>query len=256
MKRALAAVSFGTTYPDAREAIAQIEAGLCAALPGYDFYRAFTSSIVRRRIEQAEGVRIPGAGELMEQLAAAGYEEVRCQSLHVMPGLEYEKMCAEIAPYRERFQRFTVGAPLLAKPEDCLTVCEGLLDGIPARAPDEAYVYMGHGTGHFANAVYSELENRFRALGAERVYVATVEGFPGFQYVRDRLRARRVRRVTLAPLMVVAGDHARNDLAGDGEDSWRSMLLRDGVEVRLDLRGLGEIAAVRELFAAHCQDGL
>lgn len=254
MKKALAVISFGTTFPDARQAIGLIEQTLCDAMPDYDFYRAFTSSIVRKKIEREEGLRIPGAGELAEQLLASGYEEVRCQSLHIMPGLEYEKMRRELAPYRERFARFTIGAPLLSAPEDCRAVCEGLLTGFPALAEDEAVVYMGHGTTHFANAVYSELENRFRDLGAERVYVGTVEGFPGLDYIRSRLRNRQVRRVTLAPLMVVAGDHARNDLAGDEPDSWRSVLLRDGYDVRLDLRGLGEFAAVRERFAMHCRE--
>ena len=252
MKKALAVISFGTTLPDARQAIEMIEKNLSDALPGYDFYRAFTSSIVRKRIRETEGLEIPGAGELAERLFAAGYEEVRCQSLHIMPGLEYEKMCRELAPYREKFVKFTIGAPLLSEPEDCRAVCEGLLSELPALAEDEAVVYMGHGTTHFANAVYSELENRFRDLGAKRVYVGTVEGFPGLDYIRSRLRNRNVRRVTLAPLMVVAGDHARNDLAGDGPDSWRSILLGDGYDVRLDLRGLGELPAVRERFAAHC----
>lgn len=255
MKKALAVVSFGTTFPDARQAIERIEEALRAARPGYDFYRAFTSSIVRRRIEEAEGLHIPGPGELMELLAASGYEEICCQSLHVIPGLEYEKMCQELAPYRERFARFTVGEPLLADPEDCRVVCEGLLADLPKLSAEEAYVYMGHGTEHFANAVYSEMENQFRARGAERIYVGTVEGFPDLEYIRSRLKARNVRRVTLAPLMIVAGDHAKNDLAGDGEDSWRSVLTRDGCEVRLDLRGLGELAAVRARFAEHCQNG-
>lgn len=255
MKKALAVISFGTAVPEARRAIARIEADLRAAMPDYDFYRAFTSSIVRRKIEREEGLRIPGAGELAGRLLADGYEEVRCQSLHVMPGLEYDKMCRELAPFREKFTRFTVGEPLLSAPGDCRALCEALLVGMPERAREEAWVYMGHGSEHFANAVYSELENQFRALGAERVYVATVEGFPGLDYIRGRLQTRQVRRVTLAPLMIVAGDHAQNDLAGDGEDSWKSILSRDGLEVRLDLRGLGEFPAIRERFVQHCRSG-
>jgi len=253
MEKALAVISFGTTFPDARQSIAKIEAELCAAMPDYDFYRAFTSSIVRKRIEDAEGIRIPGAGELMEELCAAGYKEVCCQSLHIMPGMEYEKMCRELIPYREKFDRFAIGEPLLSTPDDCRMVCEGLLSSLPERAPDEAWVYMGHGTEHFANAVYSEMENQFRALGAEHIYVGTVEKFPGIEYIRDRLKKRQIRRVTLAPLMIVAGNHVKNDLAGDNDDSWKSILTQDGFDVRLDLRGLGEVAAVREQFAAHCQ---
>lgn len=254
MKKALAVISFGTTYPDARKAITRIEDELRAALPDYDFYRAFTSSIVRKRIEREEGVRVPSPAELMETLLAAGYTEVRCQSLHVMPGIEYEKMCGELALFREKFEHFALGAPLLATPGDCRAVCEGLLAELPVLGEDEAWVYMGHGTEHFANAVYSEVENQFRALGAERVYVGTVEGFPGLDYLRARLAARRVKKVTLAPLMIVAGDHAQNDLAGGGDDSWKSILLRDGYAVDVKLRGLGDIAAVRARFAAHCRE--
>ena len=130
MKKALAVISFGTTHPDARQSIARIE----------------RASVVRSRIAAAEGLKVPGPDELMEQLSAAGYDEVCCQSLHVMPGLEYEKMYRELIPFRGRFRCFTLGQPLLASPEDCRAVCEGLLISLPDCAPEEAYVYMGHGT--------------------------------------------------------------------------------------------------------------
>lgn len=253
-KKALAVISFGTTYPRARQAIAQIEDRLRQALPDYDFFRAFTSGMVIRKIEREEGVRIPNPAELMEQLAAAGYEEVLCQSLHVMPGMEYEKMCMQLLLYRERFRVLSTGKPMLFHAEDYAEICRRLLREIPALADDEAYVYMGHGTEHFANATYSQVENMFRSMGAERVYVGTVEGFPGLDYIRGRLKWHGVRRVTLAPFMIVAGDHAQNDLAGEQEDSWKSILQADGYEVATDLRGLGELDAVGELFCAHaCQ---
>lgn len=120
----------------------------------------------------------------------------------------------------------------------------------PRLPPDEAYVYMGHGTEHFANATYSQVENMFRFLGAERVFVGTVEGFPDLEYIRRRLKKHGVRKVTLAPFMIVAGDHAQNDLAGE-EDSWKTVLEADGYEVAADLRGLGDMDAVRELFVRH-----
>lgn len=250
-KKALAVISFGTTYPQARKAIGHIENDLCAALPEYDFYRAFTSGMVIRKIEREEGVKIPNPAELMQQLADAGYEEVLCQSLHVMPGLEYEKMLAQLAPYREKFQKLTVGKPMLFETGDYEHICERLLRDLPALAEDAAYVYMGHGTEHFANATYSQVENMFRFLGAERVFVGTVEGFPDLEYIRRRLKKHGVRKVTLAPFMIVAGDHAQNDLAGDEEDSWKSILEADGYEVTADLRGLGDMDAVRELFTQH-----
>ena len=255
-KQALAVVSFGTTYPAARAAIGQIEDSLQQALPGWDFFRAFTSGMVIRKIEREEGVRIPTPQQLLEQLAAEGYTEVLCQSLHVMPGQEYEKMLLQLAPYHERFDRLHLGKPMLFGARDYAYLCRRLLDTLPPLAPDAAYVYMGHGTEHFANATYSQVENMFRYLGGERVYVGTVEGFPDLEYIRRRLRHHGVRRVTLAPFMIVAGDHAQNDLAGDGPDSWKSVLQKDGYEVACDLRGLGEMDAVRALFVGHARQAL
>ncbi|MDR3766427.1 MAG: sirohydrochlorin cobaltochelatase [Butyricicoccus sp.] len=253
-KKALVVISFGTTYPKARQAIAQIEDSLKKALPEYDFFRAFTSGMVIRKIEREEGVRILTPAEQMEQLVAAGYEEVLCQSLHVMPGMEYEKMLMQLLPYRSRFHSMRIGKPMLFHAEDYAEICRRLLQEMPTLAPDEAYVYMGHGTEHFANATYSQVENMFRYLGAERVYVGTVEGFPGLDYIRGRLKRQGVRRVTLAPFMIVAGDHAQNDLAGAEEDSWKSLLQADGYEVQTDLRGLGELDAVRDLFVGHARE--
>ena len=250
-RKALAVISFGTTYPQARAAIGHIEQALRDALPEYDFFRAFTSGMVIRKIAREEGVQIPNPAELMQQLADAGYEEVLCQSLHVMPGMEYDKMLAQVAPYQETFQKLSIGKPMLFETGDYEHICARLMQDFPVLAEDEALVYMGHGTEHFANATYSMVENMFRFLGAERVFVGTVEGFPDLEYVRSCLKKHGVRKVTLAPFMIVAGDHAQNDLAGDEEGSWKSILEADGYAVKTDLRGLGDMDAVRELFTAH-----
>lgn len=251
VKKALAVISFGTSYAEARAAIEHIEATLAVALPDHDFYRAFTSGIIIRKIEREEGIRIPTPEQLFEQLAAQGYDEVLCQSLHIIPGNEYDKMCAQIAPYVPRFAHLRIGKPLLWEQEDYMECCRSLLAQMPALAPDEAFVFMGHGSDHFSNASYALVENTFRALGAERVYVGTVEGFPDFDYVARRLHAHQVRRVYLAPFMIVAGDHAQNDLAGDEEDSWNSMLHAQGYETEVLLRGLGEYPEIAAQFAAH-----
>lgn len=250
-KKALMVVSFGTTYPEARAAIENLERALAAARPDCDFYRAFTSGMVIRKIEREEGVQIPTPAALMERLAELGYEEVVCQSLHVIPGFEYEKMCAQIEPFQNRFERVAIGKPLLWQETDYLRIGRALLAHMPKLAPDEAFVFMGHGTGHNSNASYALAENTFRFLGAERVYVATVEGFPNFDYVLRRLHARGVSRVYLAPFMIVAGDHAQNDLAGDGEESWKSQLESEGYAVETLLTGLGAYDEVAQLFAEH-----
>ena len=149
-----------------------------------------------------------------------------------------------------------IGQPMLTSQEDYITVCQALLSEMPALAADEAYVYMGHGTEHAVNAAYSQIENTFRFLDTERVYVGTVEGFPALDYVQKRLRAHNIRKVWLAPFMIVAGDHAQNDLAGEEEDSWKSILTAEGYEVEIVLRGLGTIPGIGELFISHCQDAL
>lgn len=252
-KKALMVVSFGTTVLRARRAIENLEARLHAAFPEYDLCRAFTSRMVARKIEKEEGVYIPSPAELLEQLADADYEEVRCQSTHVIPGIEYEKLMAQLGAYQGRFAQLTVGAPLLQSTQDYLRLTALLLEHMPRLAADEAFVFMGHGTEHPANAAYALVENSFRYHGAERVYVGTVEGFPHFDYVLARLHRHAVTKVHLAPLMIVAGDHAQNDLAGEQEDSWKSRLESEGYGVEIHLTGLGEMDTVADIFVDHCK---
>lgn len=255
-KKALAVISFGTSHPEARTAIDQIEQTLAAACHTHTLFRAFTSQMIIRKIQRQEGVHVQTPAGLMETLAWEGYDEVICQSLHVMPGNEYEKMCAQIEPFATRFAHFAIGKPLLWQKSDYLKCVRGLLTHMPGLAPDEAFVYMGHGTDHHANAAYALLENTFRFMGAERVYVATVEGFPNFDYILARLHARGVSRVYLAPFMIVAGDHAQNDLAGELEDSWKSRLESAGYRTVTRLKGLGAYEEIADLFAAHLPTGL
>ena len=250
-KKALAVISFGTSYPEARRAIETLEKTLAQAMPDYDFYRAFTSQMVIRKIEREEGIAIPNPAQLIRQLKQAGYEEVVCQSLHVIPGIEYEKMCGQIEESAGNL-RVRIGKPMLYSHEDYIETCGALLEEMPKLKPDEAFVYMGHGTEHMVNAAYSQVENTFRFLDAERVYVGTVEGFPELNYIKKRLKAHHIRKVWLAPFMIVAGDHAQNDLAGEESDSWKSQLEADGYETEICLRGLGESQKIGELFRAHC----
>lgn len=253
-KKALAVISFGTSYPEARRAIETLEQKLASSMPEYDFYRAFTSGMIIQKIEREEGLHIPNPAELITNLSMQGYTEVVCQSLHVIPGLEYEKMCAQIQQAAGHMS-VKIGLPMLTTPEDYLVVCQALLNEMPTLAPDEAFVYMGHGSEHAINASYSQIENTFRYLNAERVYVGTVEGFPAFDYIQKRLHVHSIRKVWLAPFMVVAGDHAQNDLAGE-EDSWRSQLSDYGYQVKVCLRGLGDIPQIGDLFVHHCQQAL
>ncbi|MDR0862782.1 MAG: sirohydrochlorin cobaltochelatase [Oscillospiraceae bacterium] len=249
-KKAIVAVSFGTTHRDARRAIENVERALTAAFPERDFYRAFTSGMVARRILREEGLAIPNPAELAEQLLARGYKDVIFQSLHVIAGSEFDKLTEQLAPYRAEFASLAVGKPLLWDAEDYAEVARALTERMPPRE-SEAVVFMGHGSEHPMNAAYSQLENTLRAMGRERAYIGTVEGFPALSYIVSRLARHSVRRVRLAPLMITAGEHVKNDLNGASPDSWASQLRSAGYAVEVDTTGLGELDAIAELFAKH-----
>ena len=251
-KKALLVVSFGTSFDEALPAIVNIEETCKKAFPEYDFFRAFTSGMIIRKLKRTRQQIIHSPEEIMEQLAGAGYEEVICQPTHIINGMEYEKMMNMLAPYKAKIPLIRVGTPLLTEEEDYKKACEIVMKEIKLpMAEDEAFVLMGHGTEHFANSAYCQFENMLRDLGYENTYVGTVEGFPGLDYVIRRLKLRQIKKVYLMPLMIVAGDHARNDLAGAEEDSWDSILKAEGFETQIILKGLGEIDAIAEMFVEH-----
>ena len=255
MKKALLVVSFGTTYHDTLEKnIAAIERDLAAAFPDRDLYRAFTSGMILRRLRERDGLAIDNTQEALERLARAGYTDVVLQSTHVMNGEERDKMMAHALPFVERFQSLTFGAPLLTEIEDYHAAARALLARLPEKREDSAIVYMGHGTEHHANAVYALLEYVLHDMGRTDIHIGTVEGYPGFEEVCRRLEEQGgVKNVLLVPLMVVAGDHARNDLAGEEPDSWKSLLTERGYAVSCQIEGLGENPAIRAIFVDHAR---
>lgn len=253
-KKALMIVSFGTSFDEAMPAIVNIEETCRRAFPDYDFYRAFTSGMIIRKLKKTKNIVIHNPQEVMEQLAAEGYEEVLCQPTHIINGMEYEKMMGMLAPYKDRIPVIRVGRPLLTDEEDYRKSCQIVMQELDRPLEqDEAFVLMGHGTEHFSNSAYCQFENMLRDLGYENTYVGTVEGFPGLDYVIRRMKIRGIRKVYLMPLMIVAGDHARNDLAGAEADSWDSLLQAEGFETEIILKGMGEIDAIAALFVEHLQ---
>ncbi len=253
-KQAILAVSFGTSHFDTLEkTIAAIEAELAAAFPERTLRRAFTSGMILRKLER-EGTHIDDVPQALERLADEGYVDVAVQPTHILNGDEYDKLMAQAATFAGRFARLAFGKPLLTAEADYRALADALLSDLPAPSEDAAVLYMGHGTGHYANAAYTQLEYLLHDLGRRDIVIGTVEGYPGFDEALRRLKERHaVRRVELRPLMVVAGDHAKNDLAGDEPDSWKSMLEAEGYQVSCVLRGLGENPGVRALFAAHAE---
>ena len=254
-KKALLVVSFGTSFEEALPAIVNIEETCKKAFPDYDFYRAFTSGMIIRKWARTKNVIIHNPDEVMKRLVAEGYEEVICQPTHIINGLEYDKMMNMLLAYKDQIPTIKVGTPLLTEEEDYKEACEIVMQELEKPlAKDEAFVFMGHGTEHFANSAYSQFENMLRDLGHESTYVGTVEGFPSLDYVIRRLKIRDIKKVYVMPLMIVAGDHAHNDMAGDSPDSWVCQFETAGFEVCPVLKGLGEYQGIRDIFVRHARE--
>ncbi|MDR1598886.1 MAG: sirohydrochlorin cobaltochelatase [Oscillospiraceae bacterium] len=245
-------VSFGTSYNDSREAtIGAIESGMQAAFPDYEVRRAFTSQTIINKLATRDGLTIDNVDEALKRLAADGVEELVIQPTHVMNGFEYEEMLAAVAPYEGEFDSLKIGKPLLTSAEDYLRVVDAIAAELPETDDDTAIVFMGHGTHHYANATYGMLDYVFKDKGYANVFVGTVESYPDVETVLRHVDSYGASKAILLPLMIVAGDHANNDMAGDEEGSWKIEFKGEGYEVECVLKGLGEYAGVQALFAEH-----
>ena len=248
--KALIAVSFGTSVPEAEAAIEHVEAALRATCPDRKFLRAYTSRIICRKLAR-EGRPVLSPEASLEQLEAEGCRDVVIQPTHLTPGDEYEKLCRIAAEYAQRFDTLRVGKPLIATEDDLLALTEIVCLHYPVS--DEALLLMGHGSDHIANMIYPALQTAFRLQGRENVFVGTVEGWPGLTDCLRQLMTARYRNITLAPLMLVAGDHARNDMSGDGDDSWKTVLQNQGLSVTCTLEGLGQWDEIAALYRSHLE---
>ena len=251
-KPVILVVSFGTSYTDNLDlSIGAVEADIAAAFPEYEVRRAFTAQTVIDILGEGN-MEIDNVTEAMDRLVADGVKKVVIQPTHVMNGAEYDDVMAEIAPYADKFEVMAVGKALLTSHEDYEAVIEALLaNNENAGSADIALVYMGHGTHHFANAAYSQLEGMMHAEGYENAFVGTVEGFPTLDVVQAQVAAYGAKKIVLMPLMIVAGDHANNDMAGDEEDAWKVILTNAGYEVECVLEGLGQNAGIRAIIVEH-----
>lgn len=249
MKKAILVVSFGTSYHDTREkTIHAVEDKIKAAFEGYDFFRAFTSNMIINKLKKRDGIEIDNPIQAMDKLYEMGYEEVVIQTLHIICGHEYVKLKSQIAEYKDKFKSIKFGRPLLFGIEDYKETVEAVKEVTDEM--DSTVVLMGHGTDHESHSAYPAIEYYFRDMGAD-VYVGTVEGYPEIDSVVKRLKERDVKKVHLMPLMLVAGDHAQNDMAGDEEDSWKTIIESEGIETEVHLKGLGEIEKIQQKFVQH-----
>ena len=256
-KKALLVVSFGSSFVENREAaIDATEATVAAAFPEYDFFRAFTSQIIIDIYADRDGVEIDNVAQAIERIYDEGYGEVLVVPTLVINGEEDEEMDEALEPFEDKFAKFTVSSPLLTSVDDYAALVHAMGKELPAAAEGEAIVLMGHGTHHDGNSAYGTLDYVFKDEGYENVFVGTVEGFPEFDTILKKLKAGGYTKVTLMPAMVVAGDHAHNDMAGDEEDSWKQMLKAEGFDVDYIMMGLGEMDAIQGQFVAHAQAAL
>lgn len=247
MKQAVLAVSFGSSVAQARSGpIAAVEQALRAAAPELPFYRAYTSPTIRRSLAK-QGILVPSLAQALEQMAADGVEASFVLPTHLLPGIEYDKIEETLSEYAPRFADLRLGRPLLGAPEDLQALAGILMEHCPRREGENT-LFMGHGTAHFADTAYSALQTMFAMAGRPDLYVATVEGWPALEDVMPHLTASRL---TLRPLMLVAGEHARVDMAGPEEDSWLSRLTAAGYSAQPVLEGLGELPQVQSLYVRH-----
>ena len=272
-EKELLVVSFGTSFNDSRVAdIKSVEDALQEANPDWSVRRAFTAQIIINHIQARDGEKIDNMDQALERAVANGVKQLVVQPTHLMHGAEYDEMCAAIDKVRDQFDSVEIAEPLLGEVGDDATVInadkEAVAKAVVAAALEEsgyettaaakdagvAYVLMGHGTAHVAKVTYSQMATQMAELGYENVFVGTVEGEPeetSCEAVIEAVKNAGYTTVVLRPLMVVAGDHANNDMAGADDDSWKTMFEAAGFTVNCQISGLGRIAGVQALYVAH-----
>jgi len=271
-------VSFGTSFNDSRVAdIGGVEKAIAAAYPDWSVRRAFTAQIIINHIQARDNEKIDNVEQALDRAVANGVKNLVVQPTHLMHGAEYDELTAAVEEYADKFESVKIAEPLLgevgadatevnadketvAKAITAEAVATAGFDSLEAAAEDStAFVFMGHGTSHTAKVTYSQMQTQMDKLGYENVFIGTVEGEPeetSCENIIAAVKEAGYTKVVLRPLMVVAGDHANNDMAGDDEDSWKSMFEADGSfeSVECQIAGLGEIADVQAIYVQHTSD--
>lgn len=251
-KKAILAVSFGTSHEDTRKVtIDAIEDSMRDAFPDYPVYRAWTSKMIIRKLKNRDNIIVPTVREAMEQMISDGITDVLVQPTHVINGIENDLMKEDALSYRDSFHSISFGDPLLTTEEDSHKVITAIAEEFSNITKKQALVFMGHGTTHFANSIYAALDYTFKDKGYHNFFLGTVEAYPSMESLKKMVKAYQPEEVVLAPFMIVAGDHAKNDMAGDDPESWYSQFKDEGYEVKAVLKGLGEYKGIRRLFIDH-----
>ena len=273
-------VSFGTSFNDSRaEDIGGVEKALQAAYPDWSVRRAFTAQIIINHVQARDDEKIDNMDQALERAVDNGVKNLVVQPTHLMHGAEYDELTEAVENYKDKFESVKIAEPLLGEVgadetainEDKAAVAEAItaeavktagFDSLDAAKEEgTAFVFMGHGTSHTAKISYSQMQTQMEQLGYENVFIGTVEGEPedtACEAVIEKLKNAGYKKVILRPLMVVAGDHANNDMAGDDDDSWKSQFEASGKFDSIDtqIAGLGEIKAIQDLYVAHTADAI
>lgn len=251
--KVLLVVSFGTSYNDNRDlSIGGVERALQKAYPDYEIRRAFTSQIIIDKLKDRDNLEIDNVTEAMDRLIADGVKEVVIQPTHVMNGYEYDDVVKETTPYKDKFESFKMGKTLLSSDEDYEEAVSVITEETKSYDTEKtAIVFMGHGTEHEANSTYAKLQQFITDSGHPNYFIGTVESTPSLDDVLGLVKESGAQKVVLLPFMIVAGDHANNDMAGDEDDSWKTTFESEGFETEAILKGLGEYEGIQNLIVKH-----
>ena len=238
MEKAVLVTSFGTSHKDTRQkCLDSIENEVKAKYGSEKVERAYTSGVIRRIVERKEGIHIFDQNEGLEALKNKGYEEIVTMSLHILDGIEYAKL-------NDKYGK--ISKPLLVNDEDFQKVVTD--EEFNSTEGNDAIVFMGHGSESAADSTYQRLQEEYLKAGKDNIFIATVEGQVTIEDVIQKLKGRGFSKILLKPFMIVAGDHAKNDMASDEEDSWKTILQNEGYEVTPLLKGMGEYEFIRKMF--------
>ncbi len=251
----LLVISFGTSYNDNRRlTIGAVEEAMEKAFPDWSVRRAFTAQLIIDRLQRRDGQVIDNVGQALDRAVENGVKRLVIQPTHLMDGLEYNDVVNEAAQYADAFEAMAIGAPLLTSDEDFQIVAKVMAEAT-AQYDDgkTAVCFMGHGTEAASNAIYAKMQQVMTDAGYANYFIGTVEAAPTLEDVLALVQTGGYERVVLQPMMIVSGDHANNDMAGEDEDTWKTVFQNAGYEVECVLKGLGEYEAIQNLLAAHAQ---
>lgn len=256
-KNAILVVSFGTSYNDSREkTIGAIEQDIAAAFHGWSVRRAFTSRMIIKKLKERDGYHVDTIEEALDCAVKDGIRRLILQPTHLMDGNEYMKVAEMADAWQTKFECLAIGVPLLYSESDIQSVIQVITEDTKSFNDEQtAICLMGHGSDADANVIYSDFQQKLRAASHRNYYIGTVEADPTLEQLLEQVQSGgNYENVLLQPLMVVAGDHANNDMAGEEDDSWKSTFEKAGYDVTCIIKGLGELAGIRRIYVRHVKD--